>query len=287
MNHYQLSIDKVITHIDAHLDETPDLDKLAKIANLSKFHFHRIMKASLNETLGGYINRIRFETAIKLLRYSSEPINEIAYRVGYHTPSAFTKGFKKMFGVSPSYIRKHKNLIMEQKTKNVRSDFKPTTDSFQLVENIKTIKDIQVIFQQSKGKIGDSTTKANWDTLFAAAQKHQIINRESKFYGINWDDPEITPNEKVRYDACISIPKNTKVKTDFSYKTISGGKYLCFLYKGDYQYLGLVYNHIFRDWIIKMEYNLREEPIFEQYINNKETTPTKDLLTEIFIPIKL
>ena len=279
MNHYQQSIDKVLTYIDAHLNETPDLDKLAKIANLSKFHFHRIMRAFLNETLGSYINRIRLETAVKLLRYSAQPINEIAYRVGYQTPSAFTKGFKKLFGVSPTYIRKNKNQIIEQKPKNVMSEF-------QLVETVKIIKDIPVIFQQSKGKVGDDTTKANWDSLFAKAQKHQLINWDSKFYGINWDDPEITPNEKVRYDACISIPNDTEVETEFSSKTILGGKYLCFLYKGDYQNLGLVYNHIFRDWIIERNYDLREEPIFEQYINNKETTPTEDLLTEIFIPIK-
>jgi len=93
MNNYQKSIDSVLTHIDANLFETPELDKLAAIANLSKFHFHRIMKAFLNEPLGSYINRIRLETAVKLLRYSSQPINEIAYRVGYHTPSAFSKVF--------------------------------------------------------------------------------------------------------------------------------------------------------------------------------------------------
>jgi AraC family transcriptional regulator len=237
------------------------------------------MKAFLDETLGNYINRVRLETAVKLLRYSLQPINEIAYQVGYDTLSAFNKGFKKMFGVSPTSIRKHKNLIIEQKNTTIMKDL-------QLVQTIKNIKDIQVIFQQSKGKIGDKTTKANWETLFTDAQKLQVLNPESKFYGINWDDPEITNNEKVRYDACISIQNNTEINAAFSTKTIFGGKYLCFLYKGDYKNLGFVYNHIFRDWIIKMDYNLREESIFEQYINNKEITPTEDLLTEIFIPIK-
>lgn len=279
MSNYQKSIDKVLTYIDANLNEKQDLDKLAEIANLSKFHFHRIMKAFLDETLGSYINRVRLETAVKLLRYSLQPISEIAYQVGYDTLSAFNKGFKKMFGVSPTSIRKHKNLIIEQKNTTIMNDF-------QLVQTIKNIKDIQVIFQQSKGKIGDQTTKANWETLFANAQKLQAVNLESKFYGINWDDPEITPKEKVRYDACISIQNNAKIDTVFSTKTIFGGKYLSFLYKGDYQNLGFVYNHIFRDCIIKMDYSLREEPIFEQYINNKEITPTEDLLTEIFIPIK-
>jgi len=279
MNQYQKSIDQVLTYIDANLNEKPDLDKLAEMAYISKFHFHRIMKAYLNEPLGTYINRIRLETAVKLLRYSKQPINEIVFQVGYVTPSAFTKGFKKMFGVSPTYIRKNKNLIINQKQSFEMQDF-------QLVKTIKSIQDFQVVFQQSKGNIGDESTKANWDTLFTMAKSQQIINSESKFYGINWDDPEITPHEKVRYDACISIPFKMKVPTAFSSKTIFGGKYLCFLYKGDYTNLGLVYNHIFKDWILKMNYNLREEPIFEQYINNKEITPIADLLTEIFIPIQ-
>ena len=147
------------------------------------------------------------------------------------------------------------------------------------------LNDILVVFQQSKGKIGDKTTAENWEGLFAKAQEHNILNFQSKFYGINWDDPEITPNEKVRYDACISIQRSQEIEEVFSCKTIQGGKYLSFLYQGAYENLGLVYDQIFKDWIIKMNYDLREEPIFEQYINNKEITPKEDLLTEIFIPI--
>ena len=279
MNSYQEGIDNVLTFIDANLTETPDLDKLAKIANLSKFHFHRIMRSFLNETLGSYVNRVRLETAVKLLRYSSHPVHDIAYRVGYQTPSAFTKGFKKMFGISPTHIRKNKSRINDDKPDTVEYNF-------QLVESVKYIKDINVVFQQSKGKVGDKSTNANWDSFFAKALNHQLINRESKFYGINWDDPEITTKEKVRYDACISIDDNFESPTGFSKKTIKGGKHLCFLYKGDYENLGQVYDCIFKNWIISMNYNLREEPVFEQYINNKEITAKEDLLTEIFIPIK-
>ena len=279
MNNYQKGFDKVLTHIDANLDEKQDLETLAEIANLSKFHFHKIMKAYLGETLGNYINRVRLETAAKLLRYSSQAIYEIAYQVGYETKSAFNKGFKKQFGVNPSFIRKHKKqIVIENKDSNM--------SDFQLLKTIKNIQDIPVIFQQSKGTIGKEATEENWGTLFTRAQSLQMLSPESKFYGINWDDPEITPFEKIRYDACISVNKEAAINAEFSSKTIAGGKYVCFLYKGDYQNLGLVYDQIFRDWVIKMEYNLRDEPVFEQYINNKEITPTEDLLTEIFIPIK-
>ena len=278
MNNYQRSFDKVLTHIDENLDEKPDLDTLAEIANLSKFHFHKIMKAYLDETLGNYINRVRLETAAKLLRYSNQAIYEIAYQVGYETISAFNKAFKKRFGISPSAMRKNKNQITKQNNDNNMSEF-------HLVETIKNINDIQVIFQQSKGTIGDETTKTNWDTLFTKAQSLQVLTPNSKFYGINWDDPEITVLEKIRYDACISVSNSNDLDAEFSTKTIQGGKYLSFVYKGDYQNLGQVYNHIFKDWVIKKDYSLRDVPIFEQYINNKEITPPEDLLTEIFIPI--
>lgn len=279
MNSYQRSIDKVLTYIESNLDEKQELDKLADLANLSKFHFHRIMKAYLDETLGNFINRVRLETAVKLLRYSLKPINEIAYQVGYETKSAFSKAFKKLYSVSPSTVRKQSGFNIEHKITTMNNDF-------QLVESIKRISDIPVIFQQSKGEIGESTTTENWNSLFSKAQSHHLLNFQSKFYGINWDDPEITPHAKLRYDACISIQINTEAERSFSTKIIRGGKYLCFLYTGDYQNLGLVYNQIFKEWILKMDYQLREEPIFEQYLNNKEVTPPKELLTEIYVPIK-
>lgn len=279
MNSYRRSIDKILSYIDANLSEKHELDKLAELAYLSKFHFHRIMKAHLDETLGNYINRIRLETAMKLLRYSEQPVKEIAYQIGYETVSAFSKSFRKMFGVSPTSIRKENDITIENANPVMKK-------KFQLHETIRKISDIPIIFQRSNGKTGDSTTVDNWESLFTKAQEHQVLNFQSKFYGINWDDPAITANEKVRYDACISIEPNSELSDAFSTKAISGGKYLCFLYKGDYQNLGLVYNQIFKECIIKMNYELREEPIFEQYINNKETTAKEDLLTEIFIPIK-
>lgn len=279
MNNYQRSIDKVLSYIDSNLHEKHELDTLAEIALLSKFHFHRIIKAYLGEPLGAYINRLRLETAVKLLRYSNQAINEIAYQIGYETDSAFSKSFKKKFGITPRSVRKEKEIIVQHKSKTIMHDF-------QLIESIKKLNDIQVIYQQSRGKTGDHTTNQNWNELYEKALAHNILNFQTKFYGINWDDPDITPVEKVRYDACISIQNIAGLENAFSCKTIRGGKYLCFLYTGDYQNLSDVYNHIFREWIIKMNYELREEPIFEQYINNKETTPKEELQTEIFIPIK-
>ena len=276
MKGYIENIQTVLSYIDAHLDKTHNLEELSQKAHLSKFHFHRIMRAYLNESLGSYISRIRMETAVKLIRYSKQPIKDIAYNIGYQTPAAFNKTFKKLFNTTPLDVRKNNFIRTQDQTATEPKHFE-----FLVTE--KVFPTTQVIYQQSRGAIGGKETSENWDNFFHKANKNGLINFNTKFYGINWDDPEITETSKIRYDACISVTSETI--ESFSIRTIAGGKHLCFLYKGDYQNLGEVYDCIFREWIIKKEIELKEAPIFEHYINNKSQTPKDELLTEIYIPI--
>ena len=78
---YYERINKVISYIDNHLDENLDIENLALIGNYSPYHFHRIMRAHLGESLGAYIIRIRLETAVSLLRVSDMPYED--YCMGY------------------------------------------------------------------------------------------------------------------------------------------------------------------------------------------------------------
>ena len=78
-------INKVLEYINNHQEEKMDIEILSGISNFSPCHFHRIVSAYLKEPLGNYIIRIRLDSAARLLRYSSEPIGEIAYATGYET----------------------------------------------------------------------------------------------------------------------------------------------------------------------------------------------------------
>ncbi|MCU0369851.1 MAG: hypothetical protein MUC31_00405 [Bacteroidales bacterium] len=49
-----------------------DLEMLASLAHFSRFHFHKIMRAYLRESLGSYIIRVRLDTAASLLIHSTE-----------------------------------------------------------------------------------------------------------------------------------------------------------------------------------------------------------------------
>ena len=190
MKGYLENIHNVLSYIDAHLDEEHKLDQLSQRAQLSKFHFHRIMKAYLNESIGSYINRIRMETAIKLIRYSNQPIKDIGYNIGYQTPAAFGKAFKKLFNVTPLEVRKH-NVIKPNDKVSLEAK------QFEFLVTEKNFPVTHVVYQQSRGAIGGKETSDSWDAFFRKAGESGLINFGTKFYGISWDDPDITESSKI------------------------------------------------------------------------------------------
>jgi len=50
---------RVLEHVERRLDEQLELDALARVANFSAFHFHRLFTAWMGETLGDYVRRRR------------------------------------------------------------------------------------------------------------------------------------------------------------------------------------------------------------------------------------
>lgn len=121
---YQERINKVLLYINDHLDDKLDSEKLASLSNFSVFHFHRIIRAYLNEPLGAFVLRLKLDYSIRLLEFSNEPINEIAYKIGFEALSSFNKSFKKRFGVSPVEFRRTKKTLIPFEIINQKNQIK-------------------------------------------------------------------------------------------------------------------------------------------------------------------
>ncbi|MFH6604539.1 response regulator [Maribacter algicola] len=78
---------------------------LAKKMNVSRTQLHRKLKALAGRSTTEFIRNNRLQLAIKLLVDSRLTIKEIAYNVGFNTPSYFVTSFKKDLGVTPSTYR--------------------------------------------------------------------------------------------------------------------------------------------------------------------------------------
>lgn len=99
------SVEDVKRYIREHIHEPLDRETLAAVAGFSIPHFHRVFTAHVGESAASYIRRMRLERAGRKLRMGAVDITEVALAAGYDSHAAFSKAFKKQFGVSPSEFR--------------------------------------------------------------------------------------------------------------------------------------------------------------------------------------
>jgi len=92
-------------HVDLRSSEPLDLDALALVAGVSKFHFTRCFAATYGETPMRYLTRRRIERAQDLLRSANLTVTEICMAVGFSSLGSFSSRFTQLVGESPTAYR--------------------------------------------------------------------------------------------------------------------------------------------------------------------------------------
>lgn len=113
-------IQQVVDYIEQHLalDQADQLSvaRLAHELALSPWHFQRLFKSRVGDTLGNYIRGRRLTEAARLLRDTHYSIIDIAFQVGFNSHEAFSRSFKTTFALSPlQYRRQQPLLALKQK----------------------------------------------------------------------------------------------------------------------------------------------------------------------------
>jgi AraC-like DNA-binding protein len=91
--------------IDAHSHAEVDLERAARQAGLSPFHFLRLFSNVLGVTPHQYLVRSRLRHAARLLSDDDIAVTDIAYDVGFGDLSNFVRTFHRAAGVSPTKFR--------------------------------------------------------------------------------------------------------------------------------------------------------------------------------------
>lgn len=92
-------------HADRHFTEPLDLDTLASIAGLSKFHFQRVFKQAYGATPAEHLSRRRIERAQDLLRATNLTVTEVCFAVGFQSLGSFSSRFRTVVGESPNHFQ--------------------------------------------------------------------------------------------------------------------------------------------------------------------------------------
>src|SRR5438132_9659308 len=112
---YKERVLRVLVYIQQHLDETIELDDLARVAHFSPYHFHRLFRGMVGESVMEHVRRLRLERAAHRLKHGDQPVTRLAFEAGYETHEAFTRAFGAVFGTPPSQFRAaHRELLFRQ-----------------------------------------------------------------------------------------------------------------------------------------------------------------------------
>jgi AraC-like DNA-binding protein len=93
-------------HADRHYADPLDLEQLASIAALSKYHFHRLFTATYGVTPATYVSERRIERAQDLLRSTNLTVTEICVAVGFSSLGSFSTRFRQVVGETPSEFQR-------------------------------------------------------------------------------------------------------------------------------------------------------------------------------------
>lgn len=277
---YLKQVNQVIDYIQTNLQEKVELTDLANIAHISHFHFHRIFKSVMNETVGEYIQRIRLERAAFKLQTTNLTLVQIAEQVGYQTQFALSKAFKKYFEIPPtSYRSMPTDLTTPVKRRECGISDIPC--------DIRKLDPFEVIYTQviSPYQYADAFTQA-WDKLLGYVKKEGIPDENTGYFSFCRDVPSIISSPELqRFYVCISNSDHLKSTGSFGVQTIEGGVYAVFTVCGSYKQLPDAYTYIYRYWLFNSEYQIGDSMVFEKYLNSPDEVEEEKLITEVYIPV--
>ncbi len=107
------SIDTVLQHIHTHYASDVSLEVLAGLACLSRTHLAHVFRRRLGTSPLRYLQRVRMESAKRLLGTSSMPVHEVASQVGFADPLYFSRAFRAATGLSPKEYRRQANCTVQ------------------------------------------------------------------------------------------------------------------------------------------------------------------------------
>ena len=269
---YAQRMEPVLRWLASHPQSTPDLYHLAELACLSPYHFHRVYRALLGETVNGTVQRIRMHRAAVALADSEDSMRVVASRAGYTSDATFNRAFGAFFGMPPGRYRDTRSAPIDPKEPSMYpisvEPFPATT-----LAVLRHSGDYQ--------QIGPVFVRA-----FMLAAAHDLAQPESTGFGVYFDDPEQVPVEQLRSLAGVSVARDAKVTGDLERFELPAGRCAVLTYTGPYNEMSKPYHWLFSEWLPNSGLEPANCPMFEQYLNDPRSTPPAQLQTKICLPVK-
>ncbi|MEO0495974.1 MAG: GyrI-like domain-containing protein [Pseudomonadota bacterium] len=274
---YQDRINRVVDYIHDHLDDDLDLDTLAEVACLSRYHWHRVFHALKGETVAQLVERLRLARAARQLTSTDDPVADIARVSGFNSARAFSRSFGKAYGMSPARYRRAGAHAVFQSAKT---------------QGNSTMFDVDIIDAPKRAlhgfaHVGDYMgISRQFEHTFSTIAAQGLLPNMRGMVGIYYNDPSATPVDELQSFAGVLLEPGTPVPDALETRELASGPVAVLHYKGPYSGMKPAYDWFYGTWLASSGREAGDMPPYEVYLNSPEDTAPNDLLTEIHLPLK-
>ena len=280
---YINSIKKALNYIENNLQEDIDLSAIAKEAGYSLYHFHRIFKGIVGDSMKDYVRKRRFTEAAKELVYTNKSIVEIGIKYGYESREGFSRAFEKVYGRNPSEVRRDNLLYFIREPINVdymMFQLKLTTEG--LTPLYRNLSERYVVGRKWKVKADGSNLQdipLLWQKWNNEKESEKIINRKcaDEIMGI------CIFSQGDAFDYMIGHEVNTMeyVPEDMVIYRLEPSLYAVFRVIGPItESVQKTWDYIYSVWLSESKYKHRNIDDIEYYYYTEG-----ELVADLYIPI--
>ncbi len=279
---YAKRFDAVLAYIDANLEGDLSVQALSRVANFSAFHFHRQFSAYVGVPVARYVQLMRLRRAAhRLVSQAGCSVLQAALEAGFESPEAFSRAFRRAFGVAPGRFRREPNWRVWSAVFVVPHFSRSMVMKVRIVEFPPT----RVAALSHRGAPG--LVNASVQRFIAWRQQSgQSPVQSSRTFGIPHGNPDTTPPDEFRFDICGEIAESV-APNDFGVHefVIPGGRCAVVRHVGSPDHIGETIYPIYRGWLPESGEELRDQPLFFHYLSVYPETPLEQWQTEIYIPL--
>jgi len=191
---------------------------------------------------------------------------------------------------APSFvvmIDAHKTVAPMKRRVDIHMPLQPkrhVDKSDQMKIEVTTLEPRRVAYMRHVGPYREAYR--TWQNFRERLRKDGLPRRGSVYIGVPMDNPKDTPEEKLRYDACVTVDEKYSPGKPVRIRMIAGGDYavarncpIGAIAKG--------YEKLYRSWLPESGRTVRKEPSFLVAVNGQEIIPPGFGFTDIYVPLEV
>jgi AraC family transcriptional regulator len=294
---YEQRIHRVMDYINTHLDEEISLEILAALAAFSPYHFHRVFTALTGEPVAAHVRRLRLERAARcLIAYPRQSITEVAFGCGFTSQAVFARAFRERFGQSASQWRLAGSKECKAKGKKAQTNGKGGEELAEasryalprwvpqrhLNEEEKSVEvvieempAIRAAYIRRIGPYAEASCQA-WEALSRWAGPRNLFGPGHICFSLSYDDPAVTPPEKLRYDACIEVDAETPIEEPAGEVRLPARRVAKARYCGPARGIADAYTELYSRWLPASGFVPADAPPMDIYYSELGSDPEHD-----------